>query len=700
MKLRLVLAGLFLFGFSAFAESETPSMGAVQLDYVALDLPVKCNRLFFRSIQQYEGTIFMMPRVKASPGPDGTATYETTKNPNGPGYILSIRLYFPNSDESLLTSIASNHKQDPYSCDIDAVKGALKRANPKDIVKTIAPMPLTSVEVHIPGLGRPAVVGMLKPCGEKQSTTFDVIKYSNEVLTATGCISEEEKRYIKKRVGKSDGLPLTIKFTFNGEPRDGAITAKIDAKKLEAAFNQEIKSDQKLTKADIDFALRAALNKAENAITITSQAATSEPSQHIIESVINQILSKVDFAIKEQTKVKAESGKTSESGALLSSKTVIDIFESIARNQFRLELFGKRIVGSALMQIPLRVGTFGNTSASVVLLKAEHPETSPGFVVMRGKQLKITPIDWVVSNYFYDQEVKTYLGVDKIRELNLGPLFPTTIGNTNFIMQNREGSDEAVGIHSYFGRIPVPKEYRFLRTVRPPRIKDHASNVFSELTEEEAKKLPIGLSFGVFGGEKIFSLKQILEDRRFSDKEYFLAKFDSMEGSITLTALRDLGPVQLRQMMHKRPRTADDKDQPKAKGETRHSNELPYADVDYQKDPMPHDLVVQEEWSLLDSKPTLGKPKVLRTGNLTLTYCKHIRFSVMRPEENYNDDDDEDDQGLAPAMPSASPSPDAALLGKRTPRLEKADPRKMPPAQQQPDPKILPEFDLNQLKRN
>lgn len=131
-----------------------------QLQPVSVPVDSSCNRIFFRSSQHFNHTVFVVPH--AVPGTFGDGDDRNfafapipganLQNPDAQKWFLYLRLRFPSDGEVSNSRGASTLAVDEHMCDFDNVKLQINRADPSLKVFTIAPIPLTSIQVNIPGI--------------------------------------------------------------------------------------------------------------------------------------------------------------------------------------------------------------------------------------------------------------------------------------------------------------------------------------------------------------------------------------------------------------------------------------------------------------------------------------------------------------------------------------------------------------------
>src|SRR5262249_23713018 len=132
LKINGCLAWPFACLFWIFSTLSNPALAkggveSAQLDYVALDSSVECNRIFFQSTQHFRHTLFVIPRVEAGSGIEGARKYSISPGDKPGTYRLSVRLYFPSSDEALKSTSASVLKRDFSACNWDEVKHSINK---------------------------------------------------------------------------------------------------------------------------------------------------------------------------------------------------------------------------------------------------------------------------------------------------------------------------------------------------------------------------------------------------------------------------------------------------------------------------------------------------------------------------------------------------------------------------------------------
>src|SRR3569623_1224851 len=139
-----------------------------QLQPVPLPVDSSCNRIFFRSSQHFNHTVCVGPHaVPGAVGDGDSRSFYFAQIPDvnmqdatARKWFLYLKLRFPSDGEVSLAKGASSQAIDEHMCDFDAVKVQINRADPSNKVYTIAPIPLTSMQVNIPGIQDVGSIGL------------------------------------------------------------------------------------------------------------------------------------------------------------------------------------------------------------------------------------------------------------------------------------------------------------------------------------------------------------------------------------------------------------------------------------------------------------------------------------------------------------------------------------------------------------
>ena len=625
------------------------SVEATQLDYVALDTSIHCDRLFFRSSDHFKGTIFMMPKVQIGAGPEGRSAYDISPSTDPKIFILSLRLFFPESDEDLRDKGASSIRLNTSTCNTDAVKRAINANETSDDqkVKVVSRMPLTSIEVAIPGvrtvgrIGRAADPSDTKPeLVDGKTSEVDILDYNAKVLTATFQISAEEKNYFLSRVVDSDGLSVNVKFRFQARSRDGSIRATVDSKIMQAAVSAAAKGKASIAKFALNAAIRTSFDS--KSISIVSDAGRSDASQKVAAQVIDKILKEVSFAIEA---LPAAPGSTaSDSDMEVSVAAALDILAAKANRTIQFEQMSAPESATAQTPATLHVTSLRDPDVQEFIVKSGYQEPSTGMSLNKGDTMGITAASWAIDRIDYKSVPTGYLTTGQISDFNLATSFPTlTDRNVKISDDTVNGTTMAIGKQaSWFGN--YPGEYRWIRMqTRSTRVRLNSAIV--PPTQDAFVGLPLALSFGALGGRYLVSFKNL-----FVPNKYWSATFDESTGRLLLTAKRNLGLVQFRGLM----RSPVNELQMDVK--TLDPAQLP--DLMHGKS-LVVDSVVQQYLSPVRSTQW-SPPATITTDEHPIVLQRLIRLSVTRPsafDDTESDDEPQPSHSTPPRLGHSTPMP-------------------------------------------
>jgi hypothetical protein len=605
--LRLVL----LSSIALFSLIVNSAVESVELDFVPLDNSVACQRILFRSSSHFKGTVFAVPRVVPGNGLFSAAGVESTRIFNlvrsqKPGfYDLTIYLYFPANEELIKTSNGSLAKKDPGACDWDEVMIALNAdvSDANQQVKTISNIPLTSIEMKIPGFEKSGKVGTFST-----DTEPSILEYYSKAISVHFEISEAERQKFESQVVSFAGLNASIRLHFQARSRTGSMSAKIDTEGLIANFAAEAsaKNLKVLGEVELSTLLKTSLQKTK--IEIQGNGGSSADSiNKISQQILDKVLQEVSFAFtNENSKETNGESKTDSqnSSSNIEVSAVINVLKTQTSGEFSYEMFSAPEVATAQLELNLQTDRLNDPDSTEITVKSRYLDPSSGLFLNAGNTITIVPA------YEYTDEIeylerREYLSHLDLKTLQLRALFPD-ITNEHIKIENKtiNGNLVAVGSWLPFSSLdfaPVPFKFRWIRVLREAnRVRLSSANI--PTTFEALKDLPVFLSFSKLGDRMQTRLSNLMDKN-----EFWNAAYDVNTGRIILTAKTDLGIVRFRE----RIKAAD------AGG------------------PETSPIILDEVFETIENP--LGKietraHRVLRSDSKSLTKQKSIVFNVSRPK--------------------------------------------------------------------
>jgi hypothetical protein len=519
-----------------FAKS---NVEAAQLDYVALDASVDCNRIFFKGSQHFKGVLFVVPRVVPGTGVEGGRTYNLRPIVGKPGfYNLMINIYFPANDE-LAKSNASNFKRDRLACNWDLVKNAVNKdiADPTQRVQTISRIPLTSLEVRIAGIQDVALLGRSLVSSEEA----DILDYYGKSMTAIFQINESERIAFQSQLVSNEGIPASVKFRFQARNRNGSVHAKVDTATLTRNLSAAVKGKRLVTSAELSVMLKDSLTA--NSIQITSEGGSSP---ELIEKISSQIIAKIFQEISLKAK-DAETRKATAGSGTVSAAVVMDIVKTKVSGEIDFNLISAPETATAQSELRLHTESLNDPNITEIKVTSSYLDPSAGMDPLKaGQTFSISAAYWYMDRITYP-EVRRYLSLSDMLEMKLNGLFDD-LNNSNMKVENVSvnGNVFAEGTwaaYPGFSFISSPKKYRWVQIIREA----NRARVISELIPPTLKaltSLPISLTFSELNDRRLFSMADLLEPNPF-----WTATFDKFSGQLFITAKQDLGHIRFREQM-------------------------------------------------------------------------------------------------------------------------------------------------------
>jgi len=512
------------------------SVDAIQLDYVALDASVQCNRIFFRSSQHFKNTIFVVPRIIAGAGPNGKRPFDIAATDEDGQYILTLRVYFPSSDEHIKSGLGTRAERDFDACNFDEVKGALNAgAADADRVLRIARMPLTSIELTLPGVADKGRIGRTADASEE----VDILHYYGASLNAYFKINEKEKAAFLQQALNPDGIGVQVKLRFQAKQRNGAVTATINTQTVQANFAAAVKGKTVMAKGEIKAALRTSFTS--NSITVVSEAGKGGSLEKYEAMVIEQAMKDLAAAVEALPPATAEAAE-GDSQVVAVSAAMNALVSKISK-QISIQAIAAPETATAQAEIKLKATRIPDPNLFDIEMPASAADPSSPFIMRKGQTFAISPAYSFVDKIEYESR-ESYLTAGELKELGLHRRFPNIVA-PNVYVANQEINGELMAVGSWYpwNTLPSMVSYRWIRTEKFPK-RTRVSHSRYQPTREALAKIPVAISFSALGDRFMYQMKDLL-----GDKGAFEATFEEATGRVFITAKQDLGAVHFRECM-------------------------------------------------------------------------------------------------------------------------------------------------------
>lgn len=505
---------------------------AVQLDYVPTDVSLKCDRIFFKSTQHLTGVIYAVPRVIADTDQYNEDVVRLVKNPNetpDKPFMLSFSVYFPRDDEEIKSKKSFDESAKFKACNFEQVKEYLNTVNPKEPVHTVASMPITSFEVSLPDyLSGSKIVGRT---AEQGGT--DIIDYQGKLYNFSFEVSEKESRGLMDAIQSQEGLQARIRFQFQARRRDGSLSVKIDTSKLAASFEAQAKGKYKIARGQIDASLRMALDSMQ--LQINTQQGSAD-FQAIANKIIDKVLAELNLAIKDV--VPGDKPEVENSSEEIEVSVVANVIRNKLSQNIEYNNVKEAEAASAESVIQLDSGHL-DPRITQVRVSAGEGDATLNKPILAGQTIRIIPAFQALLTIEY-KEKTSYLSVEQMRSEAYSEHFQQLFTSGRYSIENetRNGVPVAV-IRPYLMFAPVQyftTEYLWRRVERKPVIVRNPRVTMGNQIED-FERFPITVAFTDVGIQrKRFKFSELL-----GENAYWKASYDSMTGTIVLTAKQDLG---------------------------------------------------------------------------------------------------------------------------------------------------------------
>lgn len=577
-----------------------PAQGAgidsLRLDPVPIDARVECDRVFFSSSRRLPGTIFVMPRVAI--GLSGDSPLFAIEPAPGGGYRLHVGVYFPRDDERVKARF-NRAMSEANRCNFETVQYFLnkKKASGETPVDTIARMPLTSIEVAIPGIAKPYLIGRISQ-GEGE---VDILSYFGASYTASFLLTEEEKDEVQARMAHAQGLEFGITFRFQARRLDGSVSAEIDWSALSASLEARAGAKLKVTAPELEAMLRTSMSKQN--VKISREEGQSAAFDKIADRVVEMVLSQKDLAPAEKPTKALKEKEGDGAVRLIDLRAAIEFLHEQSTKTFFYEQVGKAESATAATSVNIKTRILDPYTREVQVVSGEADPTVPGGV-KAGQSISFTPAYSYATRLEF-KEKKSFLTAEQIKELDLPSKFED-LETGRMVIKNQEINGRLVGVGKWslsagpdaLLQIYTSDRYNWERIERiPMELDEKPERVFKNgVTLEALHDLPVGLTFSALG-RRMYTLEELVGDHPNWTGEF------SDSGAVIIKAKRDLGLITFR--------------------------ETYVEGRDYEAADVITDQVVQVERGMIYT--TRGQPVTLQTAHRTKVKAKTLVMYVSRP---------------------------------------------------------------------
>jgi hypothetical protein len=513
---------------------------SLQLEHVPVDSGLGCERVFFKSSQNFKGTIYVLPVVMLANDEYGEPIVTSDVNPNGQdgfNYLLNFKIFFPNDDADMRANAHIDDAAKLPRCNFEAVKNSLNKNLPEDKkIQTIAYMPLTSIEVTIPDFtSKHSLIGR-----EASDSEADLIAYQGAAFNISIPMNDFEKSSVLDALTREEGMQARIRMRFKAHKQDGALNVKIDMSQLAVNFKAAAKGEKLILKASLEATIRAAI--ANTSIQIDSSQSSSEAFNDLTKQIVDKVLSEVK--IVTDIAPKPLEGQAADAGAeKISVAVVADFLATRSSTEFVVRHSTAEEVATAETVVSLQAA-LGDPNIRVMrVASGDATESTLSETINKGQTFHITPATYALQKMEYQERVtyvtaqelrNNYVEIDEVADM---------ITDGNFTVENQERNYVllAVGHWSWwqanywFNEIVWKRVERTPVIIKNPRVK-------IDLDRASYSRFPVYVTFSALGGQrKMFTFEEMM-----TETPSWSGRYDDETGSIIVTAKKDLGLMALR----------------------------------------------------------------------------------------------------------------------------------------------------------
>jgi len=546
--LRLIFVMNLILALFFIPTSVQAAVEAIQLEHVPIDSSLECDRIFFRSSQNFKNTIYVLPIVIPQTDEFGEAVMSTDIDPQAPAgkkYVLNFQIYFPSDDAATKARTHVDQAGTIPTCNFAKVKRFLNQrfkgeeavdAPDEEKIHTISAMPLTSIEVSLPThLNSTAIIG--RPTEDSEA---DIIAYQAATFNVTLPMNDAEKQSVLEALSRDEGLQARIRLRFKAHRQVAALDVTIDMNTLAGNFRLAANGKKYIAKAKLDLALRAAMNNTRVSINITGgDDAFNELVKQVVEKVMTEVKLLPDIA---PAKIETETGEAAEEG-MVEVAAVVDILTTKVNSSFSINKLTAAETATAEVHIPLRA-VLGDPNIRVLRVVSGEDTMEPTL----GKELKKGQTIVITNGYYLYQELEykefySFLTTDELPNyVEKIEVLADLLSVGGVKVTDEEWGTEylAVGKMPWF-HFQWWNSYSWKRISRGQRIRRTPRTKMGTEAKDYAR-FPVFVSFTNLGaGSTRIDFADLMHDT-----EDWFGRLDPASGSIIVTAKRDLGLMVLR----------------------------------------------------------------------------------------------------------------------------------------------------------
>jgi hypothetical protein len=559
---------------AALAQSHEVSAGAdgVELQVVPVDTGSDCNSIILKGTRRFQGTGFIMPRVLVGVTKENEDLFQITRKADG-NYLLSIGLYFPESDQALSLR-AGRSNLFLRGCNVESALHQInKDVDPKSRVDRLARLPVRSIEVVVDGISTPAYLG--RDTKGEDSTLFN---YEGQDHTAEFTLTPDQKDELLQRLERKQGISIRVNMKFAARSNDGALFAEVDLENLALNLQTALKGKYTITSGELKQSISNVIGKTKIRIDTEASSGKNEIFDKITENLINFVVlhgmdpnpaprssnaSNLGQVIVAPTSTTtsapapispAPQSSSTQTGAQPPTPDSSSAVDALLPASFKVEA-----VLDFLRSEKKRSVTYSNSSVlqnfvyttplnvqvrlqdpdvhELYVRPGERPATVPR-QIRAGDQISIA-VSKVVKETINYREKSKYLTANELMDLGVASLFPEVLKD-NFIIHNEDTKQGFMAVgkleHWFMYLTPYysPERYFWVRkqTVAAQALR---KEIDVSPTLQALQNLALSVTLSKVG-IRSYQLSALVQDNA-----YWSASFDEVGGKIVLTAKRDLG---------------------------------------------------------------------------------------------------------------------------------------------------------------
>lgn len=601
--------------------SNVKSAESVHLDIVPIDISLNCFQVFLRSSMHFKNTVFFVPKVKPGNGVYSAIGSNVMKTINiNPSkdkgfYDLYVYLHFPDNN-SEFDEVGKSHQltEDLNKCNFSKIKAFLNKdiTNVEEKITTVSYIPLTSIEMTIPGIQYKGRYGSSKT--GKEPTVFN---YYGQSVAIYFKISEEEYKSFSSQVLKSEGIEADVVLHFLARDRVGTVGVSVDKQKFIDEFQAQVNGSKLkyLSLLQIEAYLKQSAQKVQ--FHVKSEAG-ADGAKDDVSQITKQVIDNLISSFKAS--IEAEPDTTKSAKELSTDKIPVEVAISKISSQLsvnlNIEMFSKSIEAKIPNQLNLKVHRIEDTNSNDIDVTVGEMARFAGISIKKGETIMITPKYWYRNRYTYAHDNKRYLSKDEIVSLDLANKGFPSLSSPSVKLQDVNYNENIIGEGWWkpielAGAKIVQYSLRWFRSTASV-IKTRVDSDTLGKTFDKLIDLDVTISFSDIGGKQ-YKLSDLMQENSFWD-----VAFDENTGRLILKAKTDLGDVRFRSKYSKK-----DKELYKKRKLYVTENVV----LDYVQE------VVWDHWDVLDKQSSLKvlTQKALKQDEEAVTMQLSYVFNVSNP---------------------------------------------------------------------